>query len=118
MGFERKVFRAAFSAVLMLSPATLAAAPAPEPLIITKNADPDSGFVAAPEANLTVVRTRAGGSDAPTLEEAMETFGRAVGQAIRVEQQAMEAACRSTPRPKAGSSEVYAWQSRCNYNRH
>lgn len=117
MGFERKVIRAAFSAALMVSPASLAAAGAPEPLIITRQADPDPGFVPAREAELTVVRTR-GSDDKPTIEQAMEGLGRAIGQAIQAEQQTIEAACKSAPAERPGSVEAYAWQSRCNYNRH
>ena len=108
MGFKRKAIPAAMSAALALTAAGAGAAQAPEPLVITR----------LPERELIVTKAGSPASDqAPSIEDAMESFGRAIGQAIRVEQQAVQSACRTSELPKAGTPRAYDWRARCSYIR-
>lgn len=105
MGFKRNIVRAACGGVLLLTGTVTIAAP--EPLIITK----------LPEQELLVTRSPVTDQH-PSLEDAMHGFGRAIGHAIQVEQQAIEAACKSAERPKAGTAAAYDWRARCSYQRY
>ena len=116
MGFKRKIAAAvAAGFIIGLSPA--AAAPSVEPLVITKLPDPEQALVTTGEPALKVVRTGASADEQPSFDQAMQSFGRAVDRAIRLEQQAMKAACKASTPPKPGSAEVYAWGARCSYDR-
>jgi non-ribosomal peptide synthetase component F len=83
----------------------MAAADPAEPLIVTKQ----------PQAELLV--TSAAVQHGPSINAAMERLSLAMAQSIRAEQQAMQAACKSSPVPKAGSSQAYDWHARCSYDR-
>jgi hypothetical protein len=117
MGFERNFACAALAAASMLGASPAAAAQSNELLIITPVPDTASGLVDSAEPMLKVVRTRAESDQQPNFEQAMQRLGRAMGQAIRAEQQEMETACKASVRPKPGSAEVYAWGARCSYDR-
>jgi hypothetical protein len=52
------------------------------------------------------------------LNEAMESFGAAVAHAIRLDQQAIEAACKSIEAVRGRSARISAWQANCRYRRH
>ena len=108
MGFKRKVIPAAMSAALAMMPAVAQAAQPPEPLVITR----------VPERELIVTNAGSAVSDQrPSIDDAMESFGRAIGQAIRVEQQVLQSACRATELPKPGTPQAYDWHARCSYIR-
>lgn len=101
-------------AVLGAGPAVSASR---EPLIVTKLADPDPNFV--PQKASADLETGAGGaSDGPALDQAMQDFGRAIGQAVRIEQQATEARCRSGEPAGASEADRFAWAASCRYQRH
>jgi hypothetical protein len=116
MRFKRKVILAMLAAALLLSAAPAVAAPAPEPLIVTKLPDPDPGFVPTREPKLVVTRSR-GDPDENSLDGAMASLGQAIGQMIKVEQQAIESACKSGEPPKPGTADLYTWRARCSYQR-
>jgi hypothetical protein len=94
-------------AALVASGAAAEAAPASEPLIITKQSD----------SLLTVTPSGAAQPD-NSVDGVIERFGRVLGQAIRAQDQAVETACKSVQRPKPGSAAVYAWGERCGYQRY
>jgi len=98
--------RAALCGVLLLSGTAVLAAPAPEPLIITK----------LPEQELLVTRSAAI-QQGPSIDDAMERLSQAIGRALRADQQATQAACKSREAPKAGTPEVFDWRARCSYVR-
>ena len=105
MGFKRNIVRMACGGVLLLTGA--AAFAAPEPLIITK----------LPEQELLVTRSAAA-EQRRSVDDAMHRFGQAIGHAIEVQQQAIEAACKSAERPKPGTPAAYDWRARCSYQRY
>ena len=107
MRFKRIATRAAMAAALVASGTAVEAAPASEPLIITKQSD-----------SLLTVTPSGDAQPDNSVDGVIERFGRVLGQAIRAQDQAVEAACKSVQRPKPGSAEVYAWGARCNYQRY
>ncbi|MFL6726457.1 MAG: hypothetical protein ACJ8FS_08080 [Sphingomicrobium sp.] len=116
MGFERNIGRAGLVLALLLGAVPVAAAP-PEPLIVTQLPDPDPGYVARPEPKLQVTQSR-GDPDENSIDTAMQTFGRAIGQAALLEEQAIEVRCRSAE-PSGGSAVArFAWEANCRYQRH
>jgi hypothetical protein len=116
MGIERNIGRSALVVALLIGAASATAAP-PEPLIVTQLPDPDPNYAAPPGSRRD--RTRASGDmdQSPTLDEAIQDFGRAIGQAVRLEQQAIEQKCRSVAAARARSADVLAWQASCRYAR-
>jgi hypothetical protein len=114
MGFERKIFCLCLTiASLGADPAL--AAPASEPLIVTRLADPDPNYVAPAGERHAARMSRQG--EAPTLNSAMQDFGRAIGQAAILQQQAIEARCNSgAPVPSDGAAR-WAWEANCRYQR-
>jgi hypothetical protein len=104
------------SAALALSAAPVDARSAKEPLIITPLPDAEAGFVQTGEAKLVVTRSAAS-EETPSIDDAMASFGRAIGQAIGVEQQAIQAACKSAEAPESGTPAAYEWRARCSYVR-
>lgn len=107
MGFKRMTMRTGLPVALMIGATAAGAAPAAEPLIITKHSEP----------MLTLTRSGVAQPESP-IDDAISRFGRAMGQAIQAQEQAVEAACKSVQRPKPGSAAVYAWGERCSYQRY
>jgi len=107
MGFKRITMRTALPVALMIGATAAGAAPAPEPLIITKHSD----------SMLTLSQSGAPQPES-AVDDAITRFGRAMGQAIQAQEQAVEAACKSVQRPKPGSAAVYTWGARCSYQRY
>lgn len=107
MGFGRNIIRSALQAALLLCAVPVAAAPAPEPLIVSKPAG----------AELLVTRSN-GDSSENSLNLAMENLSRAIDERLKAEQEATESACRSGEAPKSGTPELYTWRARCSYQRH
>ena len=96
----------------MLPGGVALAAPA-EPLIVTQLADPDPNFV--PEGPHSAwKRSR---EAMPRLDASMEAFGRAIGQAALVEQQAIEERCRNAAPAAASATDRFAWAASCRYTR-
>lgn len=86
-----------------------------EGLVVTKMADPDPYFV--PTKAGRPGRAAVHSDDNPTLSEAMEQFGRAIGQAAMIQQQNMEAKCRSMANGSMSDAERLAWAASCSYSR-
>lgn len=115
MGFEGII------AGLLLGAAVPDAAPAAsglrEPLIITPLPDPDPNF-APPRASASMKTGLGEATESPTLDQAMQDFGRAIGQAALIEQQAIEARCRSGAPAGASAADRFAWAANCHYQRY
>jgi hypothetical protein len=115
MGFERTILSAMISAAL-LSSASAHAAGAKEPLIITKASNADA-IVLASNDGAKMSLARAETSEAGSIDQAINDFARAVGDAIRAEQEATEAACKASNPPKANTAAAFHWRARCSYVR-
>lgn len=116
MGFERNIARAVFSAAVLVLAASAAAAPR-EPLVVTKLADPDPNYI--PLAESKHAKADAAQADANSrIEDAMQTFGRAIGQAAMVEQQQIEARCSAGAPSNATREQLFAYEAACRYSRH
>jgi hypothetical protein len=105
MGFKRKLGRAAPILALLWSVAGAAAEPS-EPLTITRLADSESKLLvstSSPDA-----RKPDGSAD----------FSRAVGDALRNQQQSIEAQCQSAQRRSGPIAAQWAWEARCRYRRY
>jgi hypothetical protein len=117
MGFERRLIRGLLSAALLAVAAPVGARAEKEPLIITPLADAEAGFVRTGEAKLVVTRSAAS-EETPSIDDAMASFGRAIGQAIGVEQRAMEEKCRASREVPESATNRFAWAANCRYSRH
>ena len=117
MGFERKIGRMVVGLSLLVAGAGAIGA-SPEPATVLRLPDHAANFVPLPEPSLA----RDTASDElygnPSTEQALQEFGRAIGQAVQVQQQVIEAACRSPQGPTASASARWAWQANCSYQRH
>jgi hypothetical protein len=118
MGIERKLAAGTLGVGLLLGAAPIVAAPT-EPLIVTQLPDPDPNYV-DPSSELKRRATAPANSadEHPTLDQAMQDFGRAIGQAAVIEQQATQARCRSAIPAQASTEQRYAWEAACTYRRH
>lgn len=107
MRFKRIAMRTALAVALAAGGAATEAAPASEPLIITKQSE-------------SLLKVTSPGTTKPdgSIDNAIERFGRVLGQAIRTQDEAVEAACKSAQRPKPGTPAVYDWGARCSYQRY
>ena len=117
MGIERKI-RKMLLGVALLPGAAPAIAASPEPLIVTQLADPDPNYVPPPDGTHGTRRSSDLVDDNVTLDQAMQDFGRAIGQAAMLQQQAIEARCRSAEAVPAGGAGRMAWEANCRYQRH
>ena len=113
MGIKRDITRVALGVALLFGVAHAAAADPPQPEW-TPLPDPNAGFVPS-EQQATQPPGTAGGDSA--LDKAMERFGAAVAQAIRLDQQDIDAACRSVESVHSRSARFSAWQANCRYRR-
>jgi hypothetical protein len=105
MGFVRKTW-ATMTCALLLTGGMPAAAEPPEPLIVTRLADPDPNFVE---------RRRRKDDDDAIVDAAMADFGRALGQALLAQQQLIDQRCKATA---ASPADRMAWEAACRYARH
>ncbi|MFL6761198.1 MAG: hypothetical protein ACJ8EH_01540 [Sphingomicrobium sp.] len=113
MGFERKVVRMAVAAVLSLGAAPAVAGS--EPLIVTKLADPaDANYLPAASG----LRSAGGSRYEDPVDQAVEDFSRAIGQAVVADKQAVQARCRTGPPANASTADRWAWAAGCHYARH
>lgn len=117
MLFRRIIGQTALLGTLLAaSPASLNAAP--EPLVVTRLADPDPNYVplraAGPSRRISDQDAQA----AARIDSAMESFGRAIGQAAIIEQQQIEALCRSGAPVNATPEQRFDYEASCRYSRH
>jgi hypothetical protein len=116
MGKVRHFGCRAIGASLLLCAVATQAAPAPEPLVVTRLADPDPNYVPPAEPKSRGKRSRADEAQ-PVLDEAMLAFGRAIGQAALAQRQVMQARCSAGPPSGASDVERLAWEASCRYSR-
>ena len=117
MGFERKIGRIVVGLALLAAGAEALAAP-PEPTMVLRLPDHAANFVPLPEPNLAPDTASDQLYGNPSPDEALQEFGRAVGQAVQAQQQLIEATCRAPQAPTASASARWAWQANCRYQRH
>jgi hypothetical protein len=91
---------------LLVAGAASAAEP-PEPLTVTRLADSESELLVSASAS------GARSQDAPA-----DGFSRAVGDALRKQQQSIEAQCQSAQRGSGPIATQWAWEARCRYRRY
>jgi hypothetical protein len=103
----KPIIRRALSGVAVLLAGATAAA-RPEPLVIEQLPNPDAMLIAA----------QVGADPNSTLDDGVQSFSRAVADATLLQQQAMDATCRSTHAPVASAAHRYAWEANCRYRRH
>ena len=116
MGMMRHFGWSAISASLLLCPVATQAAPAPEPLVVTRLAHPDPNYVPPAEPKSRGKRSRAE-EPQPVLDEAMLAFGRAIGQAALAQRQLMQARCGTGAPSDARAVERLEWEASCRYSR-
>ena len=106
MGRGRRLSRSCAALALLLSVAANAAEPA-EPLKVARLGDPESElqFSAASD----IIGVPASDSD---------EFGRAVSEAVRIQQQSMQASCESRSTVNRPIAARWAWEARCRYRRY
>jgi hypothetical protein len=115
MGHAREFIGVAFGLALLAGAAGASAAP-PEPLLVTRLPDPDPNYVPPLEPKLGGRRDDA--DQNPTIEEAMQDFGRAVGQAGLAIREKVEARCREKIPADLSAEQRFAWEARCSYRRY
>ena len=116
MGFVRKIAPAAAGIALLAATWPAAAEPS-ERLIVTQLADPDPNYVPPPEPKYG--RQHAAVEDeSPAIDAAMADFGRALGQAVLVQQLLIEQRCKSGEAAAASGTDRMAWEAACKYARH
>ena len=108
---------------VLVGPALLVAAPpamaAPkEPLVVTQMADPDPNFVSIGLEGARGSEAIADAAANSRIEQAMQTFGRAIGQAAMIQQQQIEAKCRQGAPESVTPEQRFAWAASCRYSRH
>jgi len=108
MPFKRSFGQAFAGIVLLFSAADGIAAPR-EPLTITQLKD--SGAMLQPSS----VSFDGGASAA---EDGIESFSRAINEALRLERQAREATCRSQQWGSGTIAVRSAWEAHCRYLRY
>ena len=115
MGLKRIMIGAATCIALLLGVARSAEAAPSEPLVVTELADPDPNYVLQSEQQ---PGKRLRGNDAaPVLDEAMQDFGRAIGQAAFLQRQSIQAKCNSSAPVPQGGAARWAWEANCRYER-
>lgn len=117
MGFERNLARIASGAAMLLVAVQAPAAPV-EPLVVTRLADPDPDFALREPGSKNASAQAAQTAADDRIEDAMQTFGRAIGQAAMIEQQQIEARCRSGAPVNATREQLFAYEASCRYSRH
>ena len=117
MGFRRNLARGALSAATLLLTVAASAAPV-EPLVVTRLADPDPDFAVRQPGSKNGSAQSAETAAQDGVEDAMQTFGRAIGQAAMIEQQQIEARCRTGAPINATREQLFAYEASCRYSRH
>ena len=117
MGFRRDILGVAFVVTVLAGASGLNAA-APEPLVVKHLPDPDPNYVPPPAEVSGAARPAEDADQDASIDQAMETFGRAVGQAGLVIRQRVEAKCRESIPADVPAEQRYAWEARCSYQRY
>ena len=117
MGFGRNLARGAFGAATLLLAVQASAVPL-EPLVVTRLADPDPDFAMRQPGSKNGSAHSAESAANDRVEDAMQTFGRAISQAAMIEQQRLEARCRTGAPVNATREQLFAYEASCRYSRH
>lgn len=114
-------FRGVFAALALAAGPAAGAAPArsepPEPLVITQLPDPEPTFMSVSADESGAMRARES-DQSPALDQAMLDFGRAIGQATRIQEQAIEARCKSGEPSGGNLVDRLTWAENCRYQRY
>ena len=113
MGFVREIGPVMIGVALLSSGAPGASEPSPA-LVVTQLADPDPNYVSPPEAKRAL---RKEVIEDDSLDQAMEQFGQALGQALQAQQQMMLQRCRSSEAAAGTGQDRMAWEAACKYTR-
>ena len=116
MGFRRAFAGLALSAALAGGAASVRSSP-PEPLVVTKLPDPDPDYTATSAAKRGAMGGPDEQEDAP-LDPSMQDFGRAIGQATQLQEQAIEARCKAGQPSGGNSLDRLTWAANCMYQRY
>jgi hypothetical protein len=117
MGFKRIAVWACASIASTIG-ATPALAASKEPLIVTTLPDPDHYLLtSAVEPRQGWLKAGDGNNEGDGIDKAIQAFGRAIGQAAMVDQQQVEARCRSGQPESATPEQRFAWAASCRYTR-
>ena len=108
MGFKREAWRG-IAAIAMLSVAAGAVADPHEPLAITQL--PDSEFMLQPSPV-------SGATDGAVSASDMDSFSRAINEAVHTQQQSIAAQCQSAPKATGTIAARWAWEAHCRYQRY
>ena len=106
MGYLRTIARSGAPLALVLSAAVSAAEPA-EPLTVTRLPDAEKLML------VSAASDNVGQPDGDTGE-----FSRAVSEAVRAQQQAIQANCRTAPTKNSSVAVRWAWEAHCRYKRY
>jgi hypothetical protein len=117
MRFDRNIVRAAMALMLLLGGSVACAAP-PEPLIVTRLPDPDPNYIAPPPDPQGSDRRTDDADDSQSIDQAMQTFGRAMGQATLLVREKAAARCQDRIPADASAEQRYAWEASCRYQRY
>jgi hypothetical protein len=115
MGCERKIEWLVVSAALLCGASASVAAPG-EPLVVTQLPDPDPNYVPPPEPKSSGRKDHA--DEDSTIDQAMEDFGRAIGQAGMVIRQKAEAKCREGIPADVSPEQRFSYEASCRYQRY
>ena len=117
MGYGLDVTRVALGAAVLLIIGASAEAEPREPLLVTRLSDPDPNYV-APVARQRETRGTSEAEANVRVDEAMESFGQAIGQAEMIEQQQIDALCKAGAPVNATREQLFAYEASCRYSRH
>lgn len=103
----------------MIASSVPAVAAPKEPLVVTQMADPDPNFVpAAQDGQHAKSVASADSEDAVQIDQAMESLGRAIGEAAAIAHRQMEARCRELSQEHETAEQRFARAATCRYNRY
>ena len=117
MRFGRSIFHLAVCLALPLGASAAIAAPG-EPLVVTQLPDPDPNYVPPPSELKADSGKSAKADDNETIDQAMQDFGRGIGQAALVMRQKMEAQCREAIPATATPEQHFTYEANCRYHRY
>lgn len=106
MGFGWEIGEAGAAIALLVTAAVGTAEPA-EPLTVTQLADSESKLL---------ITTASGDIGNPVT--GADDFSRAVGDAVRSQQQSIAAQCQSANRAAGPIAARWAWEAHCRYRRY
>ena len=117
MGYKRQITLSALCAAIVVAATAPSFSASREPLIVTPLHNPDPGLAAQLEPQLKLTLLRDGDDERAALDQAIASVGRAIGEAARADQEAIESKCRSGQADAASTADRFAWAANCRYRR-